>query len=76
MAIRPSSAKAKGRKAEKECVADVMDTFPELEEGDVLPSHSSASGMDMLLSPRAKKFFPYAVESKKQKTLSIPMVNL
>ena len=48
-----------------------METFTNLEEGDILPAVMGESGMDIKLSPAARKVFPYAVEAKAQEKVSL-----
>ena len=64
----PRSRKSKGAKFQREIKELLMETFTELEEGDILPAVMGESGMDIKLSPAARKVFPFAVEAKCQET--------
>lgn len=71
MAIKPSSAKAKGRRHQQWVRDKVYETFPQLEEGDVLSTSMGAGGEDIKLSPAARRLFPYSVECKAFKSFAI-----
>jgi hypothetical protein len=66
-----ASKKAKGRNFQKQISNDIISTFPELTENDVVPTTSSVSGIDIRLSEIARKTFPYGIEAKNQETVSI-----
>lgn len=68
--MKPSSAKAKGRRLQQELARDVTRAFG-LAEGDVLSRSSGATGTDLILSPAAAKIFPFAVEAKNQERVNI-----
>lgn len=69
--MKPSSAKNKGRILQK-LVRDLLyQTFPQLEEGDIRSTSMGASGEDLLLSPAARKLFPFSIECKNQEKVSI-----
>lgn len=69
--MKPSSAKQKGRKAQQKVRDAILSTFPQLEPDDVRSTSMGASGQDLLLSPAARKVFPYSVEVKQQESLNI-----
>lgn len=69
--MRPQSAKAKGRKLQQEIRDAVLAAFPELEPDDVRSTSMGASGADLLLSPAARKLFPFYVEAKCVESLNI-----
>lgn len=71
MAIKPSSAKAKGRKHQQWVRDKIYETFPHLEEGDVRSTSMGAGGEDLQLSPAARRSFPYSVECKAFKSFAI-----
>lgn len=71
MAIKPSSAKAKGRKHQQWVRDKIYETFPQLEDGDVRSTSMGAGGEDLQLSPAARKLFPYSVECKAFKSFAI-----
>ncbi len=62
--MRTSSAKAKGRRLQQKVRDLILETFSELEEDDVRSTSMGASGEDVLLSPLARKKFPFSVECK------------
>ncbi len=69
--MRPQSAKAKGRRLQQEVRDAILATFPELEPDDVRSTSMGASGADLLLSPAARKLFPFYVEAKNVENLNI-----
>jgi len=69
--MKSGSAKAKGRRLQNFVVEQIYKTFPELEEGDVKPAIMGESGIDVKLSPAARRIFPFGVECKNQEKLSI-----
>lgn len=68
--MKPSSAKAKGRRLQQQLAQDVTRAFA-LQDGDVLSRSSGATGTDLILSPAATKVFPFAVEAKNQERVNI-----
>lgn len=70
-AVRPSSAKAKGRRLQQEVRDAILAAFPELEPDDVRSTSMGAGGEDLLLSPAARELVPFAFECKNQERLSI-----
>lgn len=71
MAIKPSSAKAKGRKHQQWVRDKILALFPKLEPDDVRSTSMGAGGEDVQLSPAARKLFPYSVECKAFKSFAI-----
>lgn len=69
--MRPQSAKAKGRRLQQETRDRVLATFPSLEPDDVRSTSMGASGSDLLLSPAARRLFPFSVECKCVESLNI-----
>lgn len=69
--MKPSSAKAKGRLFQQFVRDLILKTFKTLEKDDVRSTSMGAGGEDILLSPRARRAFPYSVECKHRKTFSI-----
>lgn len=65
MPIKTSSAKAKGRKFQQSLRDRILAKFAEeLEEGDVVSTSMGAGGVDVQLSPLAKRVFPVSIEAK------------
>lgn len=71
MAKTTASRKAKGRKLQQQVRDTILEKFTQLEPDDVRSTSMGASGTDILLSPAAKKLFPYSVEAKCQEALNI-----
>lgn len=71
MAITTQSAKAKGRKLQQLVRDKILSLFPQLTHDDVRSTSSGASGEDILLSPSARRLFPYSVECKAHKSFAI-----
>lgn len=67
----PRSRKSKGAKFQKEIKELLMETFTNLEEGDIKTAVMGESGVDIKLSPAAQKVFPYAIECKAQEKVSL-----
>lgn len=62
--MKPSSAKAKGRKLQQWVRDKILETFPALEPDDVRSTSMGATGEDVQLSPAARKVVPYQLECK------------
>jgi hypothetical protein len=71
MPIKPSSAKAKGRKHQQWVRDKIYEAFPSLEDGDVRSTSMGAGGEDLQLSPAARRVFPYSVECKAFKSFAV-----
>lgn len=69
--MKTSSAKSKGRKLQQW----VRDLFlllgVNLEPDDVRSTSMGASGEDVLLSPAARKQFPFSIECKSRKAFAV-----
>lgn len=68
--MKPASAKAKGRRLQN-AVRDAVEEAFGLERGDVKSAVMGESGVDLHLSPAAKRKFPYAVECKAVERLNV-----
>lgn len=64
------SAKQKGRDYQKEIATRIREEYG-LGERDVVSTPASVSGVDIILSEKAKECFPFAVECKRQEKASI-----
>ena len=64
MTITVASAKSKGRRLQNWVRDLVLKTFPSLHPDDVKSAVMGESGVDIKLSPAARKLFNYAVECK------------
>lgn len=69
--MKPQSAKAKGRNLQKAVRDELLKRAPQLEADDIRSTSMGASGVDILLSPAARKIFPYSIECKAQESLNI-----
>jgi hypothetical protein len=65
-----ASKKAKGRRLQQYVRQVILENFTVLEEDDVRSTSMGASGMDVLLSPKAQGVFPFAIECKNQEKLN------
>lgn len=69
--MKTSSAKGKGRKLQQIVRDTLLESFPILEPDDIRSTSMGVSGVDIQLSPAAKKIIPYGIECKNQESLSI-----
>jgi hypothetical protein len=69
--MKTASAKAKGRNLQKYVRDTIYKYFPSLQAGDVESRSMGASGTDILLSPTARRLFPFAIEAKNQEKVNI-----
>lgn len=67
MPITTQSAKGKGRRFQNYVRDRILATFPWLGEGDVDSCSMGSSGIDIPMSPLARKTFPVSIECKKTK---------
>jgi hypothetical protein len=68
--MKPQSAKAKGRKLQQWVRNKITELFG-LEPGDVESRSMGAGGEDVMLSPAARKKFPYQVECKSLASIAV-----
>ncbi|HEY0110194.1 MAG TPA: hypothetical protein VGB67_11230, partial [Fibrella sp.] len=69
--MRPSSAKAKGRRLQQ-WVRDTLLRFaPVLTVDDIRSTSMGAGGEDLLLSSAARSLYPYSIECKNVEALNI-----
>jgi hypothetical protein len=68
--MTPQSAKGKGRRLQQWARDKVLLLFPDLEPDDVRSTSMGAGGEDVLLSPAARKLFPFSVECKNLKAIA------
>jgi hypothetical protein len=59
--MKPRSAKAKGRRFQQEVRDALLSNFPFLEPDDIRSTSMGASGEDILLSPAARRVYPYSI---------------
>ena len=67
----PSSRKAKGRNLQNFVHENILASFKTLEPGDVKKAIMGESGIDIKLSPHARRIFPYGVECKNTEKINI-----
>lgn len=71
MAIKTSSAKAKGRNLQKRVRDAVLAQYPALTEDDVRSCPMGSNGEDIQLSSAAKAAFPYSIECKARAKIAL-----
>jgi len=69
--MKSKSCKAKARVLQNAVADDLLKAYPELTANDIQPALMGQSGIDILLSSRARDLFPYAIECKNQEALNI-----
>lgn len=69
--MKPRSAKAKGRKLQNNVRDLIQEHFPQLHPDDVVSTQMGGAGVDIQLSPAARKVFPYSIECKNTEKLNI-----
>ena len=69
--MKPRSAKNKGKRLQNKVRDLILEKFNQLEPDDVRSVTMGDSGEDILLSPAARKLFPFSVECKNQEKLNI-----
>ena len=69
--MKSRSAKNKGKRLQNHVRDLILEKFQQLEEDDVRSTTMGDSGEDVLLSPAARKLFPFSVECKNQEKLNI-----
>ena len=69
--MKSRSAKNKGKRLQNNVRDLILEKFNQLEEEDVRSITMGDSGEDILLSPAARKLFPFSVECKNQEKLNI-----
>lgn len=68
--MKSQSCKAKGRRHQQRVRRKILDTFG-LKEDDISSRSMGAGGEDLLLSPKAREYFPFSVECKNSEKVSI-----
>ena len=69
--MKSRSAKNKGKRLQNSVRDLILEKFQQLEEDDVRSITMGDSGEDILLSPAARKLFPFSVECKNQERLNL-----
>ena len=69
--MKTQSAKAKGRKLQQWVRDLILESFTDLEPDDVRSTSMGAGGEDVLLSPAARRHFPFSIECKNVEKLNV-----
>ena len=69
--MKSRSAKNKGKRLQNKVRDLILEKFDTLEDDDVRSTTMGDSGEDVLLSPAARKLFPFSIECKNQEKLNI-----
>ena len=69
--MKPRSAKNKGKRLQNKVRDLILEKFNQLEPDDLRSITMGDSGEDILLSPAARRLFPFSVECKNQEKLNI-----
>ena len=69
--MKTRSAKNKGKRLQNKVRDLILEKFNTLEPDDVRSTTMGDSGEDVLLSPAARKKFPFSVECKNQEKINI-----
>jgi hypothetical protein len=69
--MKPRSAKNKGKRLQNKVRDLILEKFNQLEPDDVRSVTMGESGEDILLSPAARKLFPFSTECKNQEKINI-----
>lgn len=69
--MKPSSAKAKGRRLQDEIRETLHEHYPDLRDGDIKTAVMGESGRDIVLSPAAEDRIPLDIEAKNQEKLNV-----
>ena len=69
--MKTRSAKNKGKRLQNQVRDLILEKFNKLEEDDVRSITMGDSGEDILLSPAARRLFPFSVECKNQEKVNI-----
>ena len=69
--MKSRSAKNKGKRLQNNVRDLILEKFNQLEPDDVRSITMGDSGEDILLSPAARRLFPFSVECKNQESLNI-----
>ena len=67
--MNTATKKAKGKRLQKAICELILKYFPNLNENDAVSRRMGRKGEDIILSHKAKKFFPYSVECKNQERM-------
>jgi hypothetical protein len=70
--MKPSSCKAKGRRAQQEAADLLVKRFSDiLETDDIRSTPMGVTGADVMMSPLARRMYPFDIEIKNVEKLNI-----
>lgn len=69
--MKPSSAKAKGRRHQQNVCEALVSVRSDLEPDDIRSTSMGALGEDILFSPLARRIYPYSIECKNVEKINI-----
>lgn len=69
--MRPQSCKSKGRRFQQQVRDQLTEAATNLEPDDIRSTSMGAGGEDLLLSPAARKVYPFSFECKNVEKLNI-----
>jgi hypothetical protein len=74
MSISIASRKAKGKDLQNLVAKKISELLgiPIEPDGEIVSRQSSQHGVDIVLSPRVRKLFPFSIEAKNQQQLNLP----
>ena len=69
--MNPRSSKAKGRRLQNYLRDLLKEAFPSLRDDDIKSQTMGMTGMDIVLSPKAREIIPYSFECKNKERLDL-----
>ena len=69
--MRTKSVKAKGRRLQNMLRDALRSAFPKLHDDDIKSQTMGMPGIDIVLSPKARKFIPYSFECKNKERMDL-----
>ncbi len=69
--VTTQSCKAKGRRAQQVICKKLLEECPKLEPDDILSRGMGQNGEDVMLSPLARKYYPFIIECKNTEKLNV-----
>lgn len=69
--MRPSSAKAKGRRLQQWVRDVLLQLYPDLKKDDIRSTAMGQGGEDVQLSPAAREKIPFQIECKNKREVAV-----
>ncbi len=69
--MKVKSVKAKGRRLQNMLRDALRSAFPKLHKDDIQSQTMGMTGIDIVLSPKARKFIPYSFECKNKERMDL-----